>query len=173
MYVEETDDGHILRFESSTDADNVPFELEYNKSLIQFQPNLSIANQVGEVTVIGWDKENKEQIKCTAKRDQILTKGHERFKEAFEKRKEFRTMPPVESRAEACRLATQTLEDIAKEMITATGALVGLPELRAGKVAHIRGLGQLFSGRYFVTATTHTIGDSGYTTQFECRKEET
>ena len=37
---------------------------------------------------------------------------------------------------------------------------------------NIDGVGTRFSGRYFVTSTTHTIGDSGYTTQFECRREE-
>jgi len=39
-------------------------------------------------------------------------------------------------------------------------------------VVFIRGLGDRFSGRYFVTGTTHTIGGSGYTTQFQCRMEE-
>ena len=34
------------------------------------------------------------------------------------------------------------------------------------------GLGSRFNGRYFVMGTTHTIGDGGYTTQFECRREE-
>jgi Bacteriophage probable baseplate hub protein len=36
----------------------------------------------------------------------------------------------------------------------------------------LEGLGERFSGRYFLTATTHTIADGGYTTQFECRREE-
>jgi phage protein D len=49
---------------------------------------------------------------------------------------------------------------------------VGLPDLRAGSVVNIDGLGARFTGRYFVTSTTHAIGDGGYTTQFECRREE-
>ena len=36
----------------------------------------------------------------------------------------------------------------------------------------IGGVGERFSGRYFVTDTTHAVGDSGYTTQFGCRREE-
>ena len=52
-------------------------------------------------------------------------------------------------------------------MVTATGSTVGLPDLRAGSVVEIDGLGDRFSGRYFVTGTTHTIGDGGYTTQFD------
>ena len=49
-------------------------------------------------------------------------------------------------------------------MVNGSGSTVGLPDLRAGIVLQIDGLGDRFSGRYFVTATTHTIGDSGYTT---------
>ena len=40
------------------------------------------------------------------------------------------------------------------------------------QVVELGGMGVRFSGRYFVTGTTHTIGDGGYTTQFECRREE-
>jgi hypothetical protein len=34
----------------------------------------------------------------------------------------------------------------------------------------IKGLGR-FDGTYLVTATTHTIGDGGYTTDFSARME--
>jgi hypothetical protein len=34
------------------------------------------------------------------------------------------------------------------------------------------GMGDRFNGRYFLTSTTHTISDGGYTTTFECRREE-
>jgi len=64
------------------------------------------------------------------------------------------------------------LEGIAKEMVKGNGSVAGLPDIRAGTVLMIDGLGDRFSGRYFVVSTTHAIGDSGYTTQFECRREE-
>ncbi len=57
-------------------------------------------------------------------------------------------------------------------MVKGSGSTVGLPDLRAGTVVHVDGLGERFSGRYFITSTTHTIGDGGYATQFECRREE-
>ena len=79
---------------------------------------------------------------------------------------------PIESQAEADTLAKQTLEGIAKDMLKGSGSVVGLPDLRAGGIVEIDGMGQRFSGRYFVTSTTHTIGDGGYSTQFECRREE-
>jgi len=36
----------------------------------------------------------------------------------------------------------------------------------------IEGLGVRFSGTSFATETTHTIGDSGYTTKFNARRED-
>ena len=50
--------------------------------------------------------------------------------------------------------------------------VVGLPDLRAGRVVTIDGVGARLYGTYFVTKTTHTIDDSGYITTFDCRREQ-
>ena len=57
-------------------------------------------------------------------------------------------------------------------MVKANGTCVGLPDLCAGQRVQIDGLGARFNGTYFVTATTHTINDNGYTTTFEARRED-
>jgi len=59
-----------------------------------------------------------------------------------------------------------------KEMVKASGATVGLPDLRAGRTVQIGGLGKYFSGTYFVTDSTHTIGNDGYRTTFNARRED-
>lgn len=167
-----------LYFGPSENVQRVTYELIYGASLIQFTPNLSTANQVGKVTVRGWDRRNKKRIDYTAERKEIRTQGvgarggQSALESSFHNREEIITDIPVESKAEAKRLATRTLENISKDMIKGSGSTVGLPDLRAGSVVYIKGLGERFSGRYFVTATTHTIDDSGYKTQFECRREE-
>jgi phage protein D len=79
---------------------------------------------------------------------------------------------PVHTKQEAETLARRTLENNAKEMVKGSGSVVGLPDLRAGAAVSIVGVGTRFDGRYFVTSTTHTIGDGGYTTRFECRRED-
>jgi phage protein D len=168
----------VLRFAPSVNTRKVTYGLTYGRSLIEFKPDLTTANQVGEVTVRGWDSLNKKKIEATAKRSEIATKGvgsqgnQATIEQSFNQRKEVIATKPVESETEAKTLALQTLEKIAKDMVKGSGATVGLPDLRAGKVVQIDGLGTRFSGRYFITSTTHTIGDSGYTTQFECRREE-
>jgi phage protein D len=64
------------------------------------------------------------------------------------------------------------LLDRHKEMVKASATCIGLPDLRAGQRVNIEGLGARFSGTYFVTETTHTIGDGGYTTKFNARRED-
>ena len=79
-----------------------------------------------------------------------------------------------------------------KEMLTASGSTVGLPDLRAGRKIEIVGFAErspgarrqqqspqqdgepprnLVEGEYFVTETTHTLGANGYRTEFRARRE--
>jgi phage protein D len=166
-----------LYFGPSTEIRRASYELVYGRSLVEFQPNLTTANQVGEVVVRGWDPIRKEKIEYRATLAELATEGlgpgvTPAVQKSFEDRKEIVATRIVESPAEARRLAIETLQQIAKGLVTATGSTVGLPRLRAGSVIEVGGLGERFSGRYFVTDTTHTVGDSGYTTQFGCRREE-
>lgn len=182
IFVEERTVGGAVRtvlvYRPSTTVHQPTYRLSYGRSLIEFQPELTTANQVSSVTVRGWDNVKKEPITYTATRDQLATHGvgdrggQDAINKAIEKKAEIIATKPVESHAEAQMLATQILEIIAKGMVKGTGSVAGLPDIRAGTVLEIDGLGDRFSGRYFVVSTTHTIGDSGYTTQFECRREE-
>ncbi|MEK6279402.1 MAG: hypothetical protein AABN95_03535 [Acidobacteriota bacterium] len=180
LYITEKNDGSPpeLTFKKSTNERRTAYVLTYGKSLVEFQPELTTNNQVGKVIVRGWDPILKKKIEVTATRDQILTKGvgaeggQADIDKSFKDKAEIVATKPVESEAEARILAKEILEGIAKDMVKGTGSTVGLPDLRAGVVLTIEGLGKRFSGRYFVTGSTHSIADSGYTTQFECRREE-
>lgn len=168
----------VLHFQRSVDIKRVTYKLTYGRSLIEFKPELTTANQVSQVTVRGWDPVHKKKIEATATRASLATKGvgskgnQAAIEQSFSQKKEIVATKPIESQAEADTLAKQTLEGIAKDMLKGSGSVVGLPDLRAGGIVEIDGMGQRFSGRYFVTSTTHTIGDGGYSTQFECRREE-
>lgn len=178
LLVEEPPGGtRRLYFGPSTEIRREAYRLVYGGSLIEFQPNLTTANQVGEVVVRGWDPIRKEKIEYRATLTELETEGlgagvAPGVQKSFEDRKEIVATKVVESQAEARRLAIETLQQIAKGLVTATGSTLGLPKLRAGSVIEVGGLGERFSGRYFVTDTTHAVGDTGYTTQFGCRREE-
>jgi Bacteriophage probable baseplate hub protein len=168
----------VIVYKPSTSAGQPTFRLSYGKSLIEFQPELTTANQVAKVTVRGWDALRKEPINYTATRDELKVKGvgqrggQDTIDKSIEQKAEIVATKPVESQEEARKLAIEILQGIAKEMVKGTGSVPGLPDLRSGTVLEIDGLGDRFSGRYYVISTTHAMGDSGYTTQFECRREE-
>ena len=130
------------------------------------------------MTVRGWDAKHKKEITYTANRSDLRIKDAgllgrtDAADQSFGQRREIISDRPVNSLDEAKTLAFETLTDIAKDMIKGSGSTVGLPDLRAGRIAFLDGLGARFSGRYFITSTTHTSGDGGYTTSFECRREE-
>lgn len=154
---------------------DVTFELEWGRSLIDFKPTLTTANQIKSVTVNGWDRKKKEKISETVTLDDPKLNRNEDLYELLQKcdpREECVVDWPVFTKDEAKKRALAILNDRQKEMVKATGTTVGLPDLRAGKLIQLKGMGSRFSGTYFVTDTTHTIGPSGYTTKFGARRED-
>ena len=155
----------------------IVYDLNYGSSLIDFQPNLDTSNQVGAVEVQGWDNINKRRYRYTSQQGQLITQplnaGRDRtnIEKSFKSRAEIIHSRPVNSQQETQTLAKETHERIARQMLTGSGSTVGLPDLRAGSYVRITGVGKRFSGKYLVTATTHSFNDSGYTTRFDARRE--
>ncbi|MBP2328876.1 phage protein D [Kibdelosporangium banguiense] len=158
----------VLHFEPSAAAGRVDYRLTWGKSLIEFEPTLNTARQVDEVVVWAWDRRRKKQITATAKRG---SSGDPAVRKAFNGRGEV-VYAVVASEQEAHRIAKDRLAEIGNSMIQATGSTVGLPGLRAGRKVRIDGVGPRFDGTYFVTGTQHSLGDSGYRTSFDCRRED-
>lgn len=153
-----------------------PYLLEWGRSLVSFRPTLTTANQVAEVEVHGWNRRTNRKIEGKATWQDCVPKGPEQARmrllaEAFGNRKEIVTDRPVHTPDQAKALAKDLLCDRLKGMVKASGSTVGLPDLRAGRRVQIVNLGPRFDGEYYVTQTTHTIGDGGYTTEFEARRE--
>ena len=68
-------------------------------------------------------------------------------------------------------VAQRYLEAQVLDMVEATGVVIGLPDLRAGRSIEIAGFDDLLNGRWFIKETTHTINESGYRTTFVARRE--
>ena len=159
-----------------SDVRNVTFELKWGISLVDFKPTLTTANQIKSVTVNGWDRKAKKQISEKVElNDKKLTKVNGDLHELLDKcdpREEHVVDEPVFTKKEARKRAEAILLDRQKEMVKASGTCVGLPDLRAGQLVSIEGVGSRLSGVYFITDTTHTINDSGYVTKFNARRED-
>ena len=151
------------------------FELRYPGSLIEFKPTLTTANQVKSVTVRGWNRKTKEPINETVTLDDPKLNRNTDLYGLLKKcdpREERVVNEAIFTRKQARDRAIVLLKERQKDMVKCTGSTVGLPQLRAGRKVHIKGVGPVFSGTYFITETTHTIGANGYTTNFSARRED-
>lgn len=147
--------------------------LEWGKNLSSFTPRLSSAGLAGMQVVRGYNEELAQTIVAFAMavdldldnmverlgssaRDMLLSLG-----------KNVVRNQPVESPIDAMVLAKSLLQDILEGLYEGSGSCVGLPELKAGQMIEVRGVGKRFSGMYRLRKVTHTIGDNGYRTSFE------
>jgi uncharacterized protein len=67
-------------------------------------------------------------------------------------------------------LARALLAERAYEFVTGSGRAIGLPDLRPGDNLELSRLGDRFSGSYYVKKVEHTLGSSGFVTQFDVRR---
>ncbi|MDP9793192.1 phage protein D [Catenuloplanes nepalensis] len=145
-------------------------------NLISFTPTMTLSRQVGKVTVRGWDPRTKQAISVTADASSVPAgdgdgqSGPEAASAAMPARQDVVIEAPVASAEEARALAEALLRERAYEFITATGRIAGLPELRPGDNLEIYGLGRRFSGSYFVKRVEHSLGSSGFFTEFAVRR---
>jgi phage protein D len=165
----------FIYFGPSLRLRNVTYILAWGQSLIDFKPTLTTANQVSQVTVRGWDRKAGKPIEATVKwgdKGMEINRDQQSVAQAVEAKHEVVTDNPLTSEKQAKALAEDILRRQLSDMIKATGSTVGLPDLRAGRRLQIKNLGPRFNGDYFVTETSHTIGDSGYRTTFGARREK-
>jgi phage protein D len=171
-----------LHFMPPTDGrDDRPirvYKLVWGESLIDFTPSINLSRQVVSVTVQGWSQRTKEQITATATADNLppgppgALSGPQAAARVNRRTKkpELMVETPVYSEDEARELALSTLLERAYEFSTGSGRVIGLPDLRPGDNIELAGLGERFSDTYYVQRVEHTLGGSGFTTQFEGRR---
>lgn len=160
----------------STKRETPICRLVWGKTLTSFKPKLDTGRQISEVIVRGWDRKNNKLIEEKMSWKDLKMPGPEQqrlqlISQAFGNRKEVITNQPVRTSAEAKQKATDLLARQMRNVVVASGVTVGLPDLRAGRKVEIEGLGARYSGTYYITSTTHTIGEGGYRTQFEARRD--
>jgi uncharacterized protein len=193
LYIEDETDPPRLYWGLSANPGNVPvYQLEWGKSLISFRSTLSTAKQINEVVVRGWDRTANEAIEehytlqqlwKDLKLSQAEITRRTQLAKAFQDRTQDVDIA-VFSTQEAKNLAQSILSDTHNKMIEGSGSTVGLPDLRSGCNVEILGFGAQtdysgtpsgdssdFDGEYFVTSSTHTIGNSGYRTDFSARRQ--
>jgi uncharacterized protein len=156
------------------DSRAITYKLEWGKSLVEFRPTLTTANQIRSVTVKGWNRRTREEISETVTLEDPEIRSNRDLHQVLlqcDPREEVVVEEPVFTRQQARARALAILRDRQFQMVRASATTVGLPDLRAGVYVEIDGVGSRLSGNYFVTDTTHTYDDSGYTTRFNAVRD--
>jgi phage protein D len=152
--------------------------LEWGVNLKSFTPTLSTYRKVTHVKVRAAQTSlgrGKEPIEGTAdpggERGKLGEKSASEIAEEINgKNEQVVDDHLATTQEEAELLAKAKLEASSIEFITGRGACDGNPKLKARTVVAIKGVGETFSGNYYVTSATHSIDGSGYRTTFEVKR---
>ncbi len=172
MYI----DGNDLYFRSPQSNQGRQVTLKWGESLVAFSPRLSSFNQVSEVVVRGWDPRNKQEIIGRAgSGDEYTSLGGAQTasqiaESAHGSTKSFKVTKPIQSQAEADALARAHFNKLSMNFITGEGKALGDAAIKAGTVIELDGIGDKFTGEYYVVKATHIFNASGYITNFEVKK---
>ena len=165
-----------LYFQKPKEDAAAALTLTYGETLVDFFPTLSTVHQTSKAAVQGWSVKDKKAVSGTAVSGDVVSSmaGSESGPKAAERIAGERVLvlagENVATQGEAEALAKAALNRAAMEYITGEGSSVGSPDIKAGTVVELLGLGQRFSGRYYVTACRHILGGHGYHTHFTVRR---
>lgn len=154
-------------------SNGIKIPLEWGVQLRSFRPRLTLAEQVDEVIVRGWDPKNRQVIVGQATRGEAEPEtghsqsGAQMASSAFQSSKRVIVDRNVKSQAEADTLAQAMCDELSGALIEAEGECFGQPDLLAGMHVELSALGTQFSGTYYVTSATHIYrADGAYLTRF-------
>jgi phage protein D len=167
--------GQELYFRKPKSRDTL--KLKWLVNLSSFSTRVASAEQVSAVEVRSWDYTQKRLISATAKSEQIVTEtGHKHGSSTSTKFDLDRQQPkitvvdrPVFSTKQAEKMAQALCDELGGEFVYADGKAEGNPKIRPGTVVELEGMGDRFSGKYYVTETRHFYHQRVYKTEFSVR----
>lgn len=156
------------------------FTITFGDDLQDFYPRLSTMNLVSQVQVQGWIPKDKKAVvmKTGAGKEGNLmagqTSGAKEVQRAFGNSSDQIVNQSVSSKAEAEQISVGLFQSGLLNYITGEGTCIGYPNLRAGKVIEIAGVGKKFGGLYYLLTVEHSYSATdGYQTAFTVRRNAT
>jgi phage protein D len=167
-----------LYFRAARNRNEKMFSLKWGEDIISFSPRMSIAGLISKATVRGHNQMDPSRpIIGTAAsndldfNDNKVKSGAEVIKGCIKGEVEASEHDfPVCNEEDARSLARSLLIKANNSLIEGNCECIGNPDIRAGIVLNIEGIGKRFSGTYYVISTKHSIGDKGYTVSFDVRR---
>ncbi len=173
-YELDIEDGKMI-FKSARYKDKKPtIALYWRGDLIEFKIKLDSSEVVEEVIVTSWDslkKETVEEINKAGDEDKVVSAKKLGTKEVKKKLKNkskiYKMDIPNLQNAEAKEIGKSKLTSLSMKFLTARGVCQGEPLIKAGSVIEIWGVGEKFSGEYYITSAEHVYSADYFRTFFE------
>lgn len=154
-----------------------PIRLSKEDALIHFEAVADLAHQRTEVSVHGWSVSDKAAIHETATSSDARAEAHggktgpEILEELGWTAPQHLHLEVPATAQEARRVARSIALRRARRFLTGKGVTDGTPGLKVGAEVELLDLGELFSGRWTVSAVRHTwsLGD-GLRTHFRAER---
>ncbi|MCG3211086.1 MAG: hypothetical protein FOGNACKC_04723 [Anaerolineae bacterium] len=153
-----------------------PAPLRWPDNLLSFHPRLTLAKQVNQAVVTGWDPSAKKQVESKSSSDKSKTTpsigpnktGSQVAKSALKGSAEDTLVAqPGLTIDQAKAMAAARFAAAESEFIQADGVVRdGDPRLIAGRVVKIEGVGRRFSGNYYITEARHIYSKGLYRVTF-------
>ena len=161
-----------LKKESDTSTEEIV--LEKGKTLVSFYGGSQSAGLFTEAVVRGRNPSTLEFIETTVSGSSVErkiggnTSTPEYLEDKISKHKEYVTDYSIKNIKEAEELGKKILEQNSMRYINFTGECQGDPKIKAGMTITIKGMGEQYSGEYFLKQVEHElIPMTGYTVTFE------
>jgi len=151
----------------------VAINLTPGRNLRSYRVRADLAEQHTSLTVSGWDVRAKESIRQETTDALIQTElnggdgSASLLRNAFNENKEHLFFEQIDDE-QALTLSQAAFIQRARRFVTGSGLTEGNPKLRAGCIVKIKGLGEMFNGRYALSHVCHRFDlSAGYTTDIE------
>ncbi len=156
-----------------------PAPLMWGENLASFAPRVTLMHQVDKAIVIGWDPASKKALEGaettveTRIKPQIASGSFNKKGSAVAKEKlggvaeDVTVDIPVLTVDHAKAIAAARFAEAESTFIQAEGVCgVGDPRISAGCVVTVKGVGQRFSGEYYITEARHVYTRGDYRVSF-------
>lgn len=152
--------------------------LTWGNDLLSFRPRMSLAEQVNEVLVKGWDVDKQKPIVGQAEKGRLYVEVEKSKEEAgragtFGTGKLVIVDQAMVSQAEADTLAAARMDEVSGAFLEAEGVAFRRPDIKAGQKVTLKSLGKRLSGTYLVTHANHVYTAEGLRTTFTVRGSRT
>ena len=163
--------GQTMYFASPGVEEEEILVLELGKDIISFVPSMRTSGLLREVEVRGYNPRDPDPIVGRAQAGQSAERSAcSQLAQRMHGSVRVITDVIVNSTEHANAIARAELERASGTLVEGRVESIGIPQIRIGVNIRIEKVGTCFSGKYYVTETSHTINTSGYRTSFSVRR---